>query len=88
MKFSLLFLFLLLNFLSYSADKIITENKNSQAGQVLHKKNENYILHVKKATAPLKIDGLISEPDWNTAEKAKDFVKSLKREGRYLEDVY
>ncbi|MDP2337698.1 MAG: DUF5916 domain-containing protein [Bacteroidota bacterium] len=73
MKFALLFLFLLLNLFSYSAKKHFPGIKGLQNDSVVHKKNENFILHVKKATGPIKIDGLISEPDWDKAEKAKDF---------------
>lgn len=73
MRFCLLGLFLLLNFLSYSSIKHFPGIKRSQNDSVVHKNNENFILHVKRATGPIKIDGLISESDWKTAEKAKDF---------------
>ncbi|MBA4408747.1 MAG: hydrolase [Odoribacter sp.] len=66
-------LFLLLYIFSHSTEKFIPGFKKSLSDSIVHKKNENYILRVKKATAPIKIDGLISEPDWETAEKAKDF---------------
>ncbi len=35
--------------------------------------NKNFVLHIKKAHYPIKIDGVIDEPDWLTAEKATDF---------------
>ena len=73
MRFCLLSLFVFLNLFSYSENKHFPGIKKIQNDSVVHKNNENYILHVKKATAPIKIDGLISEPDWDTAEKAKDF---------------
>lgn len=73
MRTFLLGLFLFCYVVSFSAEKIIPGFKKINADSVVHKNNENYILHVKKATGPVKIDGLISEPDWETAEKAKDF---------------
>lgn len=73
MKSVLLVLFLLVNFFSYSTQKHFPGIKNLSNDSIVHKNNEDYILHIKKATAPIKIDGLISEPDWETAEKAKDF---------------
>ena len=73
MRFFLLCFFLLLNFFSYSSTKHFRSIKKLPNDSVIQKNNENYILHVRKATAPIKIDGLISEPDWKTAEKAKDF---------------
>lgn len=39
--------------------------------------NANYVLHVKKATGPIKLDGIFDEPDWKTAEKATDFHRVL-----------
>lgn len=71
MRLSLFCVFILLNIFSYSSPK-----KNPaarKADPVLNKKNLDYVLHVKKAGSPIKIDGLISEPDWAEAEKAKDF---------------
>jgi hypothetical protein len=73
MKRTLLCLFLFLDLFSYSSNNHFHGIKGIQNDSVVHKNNKNYILHVKKATAPIKIDGLISEPDWETAEKAKDF---------------
>ena len=83
MRFCLIFLFILLNFLSYSSPKHFPGLKRLQNDSVVHKNNENYILHVKKATGPIKIDGLISEPDWKTAEKAKDFQLVLPVDSGY-----
>jgi hypothetical protein len=70
MRFYLIGLILLLSLLSFA-----TENSNAafKGDSIIHKNNENYILHVKKAAGPIKIDGLISEPDWEKAEKASDF---------------
>lgn len=73
MKPSLLCLFLFLTLYSYSENNEFPDIKGIQNDSVVYKNNENYILHVKKSTAPIKIDGLISEPDWDKAEKAKDF---------------
>ena len=73
MKLCFLGLFILLNSFSYSSTKHFPGIKRLEVDSIVHKKNDNFILHVKKATSPIKIDGLISEPDWETAEKAKDF---------------
>ncbi len=73
MRFSFFGLFLLLNIIAYSAEIQLPEIKGLKPDSAIHKNNENFILHVKKATAPIKIDGLISEPDWEKAEKANDF---------------
>ena len=58
---------------SFSAPKHFPAIQTQSSDSLTHTNNENYILHVKKASAPIKIDGLISEPDWDTAEKATDF---------------
>lgn len=73
MRYSILFLIILLNISGYSADKKSLATKGAKTDPIVHKKNENFILHVKKATGPIKIDGLISEPDWKKAEKADHF---------------
>lgn len=73
MKFCFIGLLLSLHLLAFSSEKFFPGIKKIQSDSVVHKLNDNYILHVKKALAPIKIDGLISEPDWNLAEKAKDF---------------
>jgi hypothetical protein len=73
MRYCFLGLFLLLNLLTYSSDKNFPIFKGLKTDTVAHKNNENIILHVKKATGSIKIDGLISEPDWEKAEKADHF---------------
>lgn len=73
MKLCLFGLFIFLNLLSYSSSKNHPTLRGSKTDPVANKKNSDYILHVKKATEPIKIDGLISEPDWNMAEKATNF---------------
>lgn len=47
--------------------------KKLRTDSISHTFNENYVLHIRKATGPIKIDGLISEQDWTIAEKATDF---------------
>lgn len=37
------------------------------------KKNENYQLHISRATSPISIDGAVDEPAWQAAEVASDF---------------
>ena len=73
MRFFLLGLLLLMNILTYSFEYHVSSIGASNTDTVVHKNNENVILHVKKATGSIKIDGLISEPDWENAEKANNF---------------
>ncbi len=73
MRFYFLCLLMFLNIFSYSSSKIFPAIKKLQQDSVVRKNNENVILNVKKSTAPIKIDGLISEPDWEKAEKATNF---------------
>ena len=73
MKLCLFGLFIFLNLLSYSSSKKHPNLRGLKTDPAVNKKNSDFILHVKKATEPIKIDGLISEPDWEVAEKAKDF---------------
>ncbi len=73
MRFCLLSLFLLLNFISYPSARHFPGNKGLQNDSVVHTINENYVIHARKATGPIKIDGLFNEPDWGKAEKARDF---------------
>lgn len=37
------------------------------------KKNEQYQLHISRATSPIVIDGIVDEPAWQAAEVASDF---------------
>ena len=73
MRHLFLLLFLFQSILSFSSGKIFPTFKKQQTDSLTHKKNENVVLHVKKAISPIKLDGLINEPDWALAEKAKDF---------------
>jgi len=73
MRFSLLCLLFLINLHSYSTNKIGPETKGTKPISALTKKNLDYVLHVKKATSTIKLDGKIDEQDWKDAEKAKDF---------------
>lgn len=73
MRLFVLALFLFLSIVSYSSIKIFPTLKKTPQDSVVRKNNENVILNVKKTTAPIKIDGLINEPDWEKAEKATNF---------------
>ncbi|HEY3369559.1 MAG TPA: DUF5916 domain-containing protein [Prolixibacteraceae bacterium] len=73
MRFFFLGLFLLLNMLTYSFENTFSVSKGLKIDTLTHKNNENFVLHVNKATGPIKIDGLINEQDWDKAEKANDF---------------
>ncbi|GET27161.1 carbohydrate binding family 9 domain-containing protein [Prolixibacter sp. NT017] len=39
--------------------------------------NSDYVLHVKKRTGPIKLDGVLNEEDWKRAQKATDFYMVL-----------
>jgi hypothetical protein len=41
------------------------------------KKNANYKLHIRRATSPIKIDGLMDEADWLSADSAANFFMTL-----------
>jgi hypothetical protein len=41
------------------------------------KKNAKYRYHIKRASSPIKIDGLIDEADWQKADTAADFFLVL-----------
>ncbi len=73
MRFLLIFVFILIYHPSFLAAKDIPSRKHLKTDPVTEKKNSDFILHVKKATGTIKLDGLINEPDWEKAEKAKDF---------------
>lgn len=73
MRFSLLCLLFLINLHSYATTKKRPETKGTNPISALTKKNLDYVLHVKKATSTIKLDGKIDEQDWKDAEKAKDF---------------
>jgi len=73
MRFLILGILLLIDILAWSSKDAFSKIKGLKADTVVHKNNENVILHVKKANSAIRIDGLISEPDWEKAEKAKDF---------------
>jgi hypothetical protein len=87
MRFYFLGLFLLLNILSYSSENTFTGMKGLKPDSVGFKNNENVILKVKKSTAPIKIDGLISEPDWEKAEKATNFRLVLPVDSGYAKSA-
>ena len=73
MRFIFIGVFVLLNILCYSSENTLTDIKGLKPDSVGLKNNSDIILNVKKSTAPIKIDGLISEPDWEKAEKATNF---------------
>ena len=39
--------------------------------------NKNFLIHVKKRSGPIKLDGIIDEQDWLKAEKATNFYMVL-----------
>ena len=52
---------------------ILKKDSLSREGTV----NRNFQIHAKRAKAVIKLDGIINEQDWLTAEKAKDFYMVL-----------
>lgn len=74
MKLCLLGVFILLNSFAYALSPKNPKIKDPKvSSQALNKKNLDYVLHVKKASGAIKLDGVINEPDWAASEKAKDF---------------
>lgn len=73
MRLITLCLFVLVNVLAFGENKNKPAYNGLKSDPVVTKKNLDYILHVKKAEGPIKIDGQINEPDWEVAERAKDF---------------
>ncbi|WP_232826027.1 DUF5916 domain-containing protein [Chitinophaga alhagiae] len=49
------------------------------------KKNDAYQLHIRKATSPVKIDGVIDEQAWADAETATDFFMILPMDTSFAE---
>ncbi len=68
MKYVMLLLLLATNVNSF-ADGFKKAKKDTTGNTF----NKDYVLHIKKAHSPIKIDGVIDEPDWLKAEKATDF---------------
>lgn len=73
MRLYLLGLLISLSIVSYSVEIGSSPDRSIKTDSVLYKNNENVILRAKKASGPIKIDGVINEQDWEQAEKAKDF---------------
>ena len=65
----LVFLLLVTTSVNSFADGLKTTKKDTIGNTF----NKDYILHIKKARSPIKIDGVIDEPDWMEAEKANNF---------------
>ena len=73
MRFLMIIVFVFFFSSSYSAVKDVPSRKHIKTDPAADKKNSDVILHVKKASGTIKLDGVIDEPDWLRAEKAKDF---------------
>lgn len=50
---------------------------------VAQKKNEAFQLHIRRATSPVKIDGVMDEPAWQAADVATDFHMILPMDTSY-----
>jgi hypothetical protein len=47
------------------------------------KKNDAYQLHIRRATSPVKIDGIVDEPAWAASDTATDFYMILPMDTSY-----
>lgn len=50
---------------------------------IAQKKNDAYQLHIRKATSPVKIDGVVNEPAWDSADAASNFYMILPMDTSY-----
>lgn len=73
MKAAFLTLFLISTLITSSSERLFPKLKGDKPGVAVKKLNDEVILHVKKTTGTIKLDGLIDEPDWGNAQKANDF---------------
>lgn len=69
---STLFLFLMISLNVFPASFL-----KSKKDTIIETFNKNFVYHTLKAQAPIKIDGIIDEPDWQAAQKATDFFLVL-----------
>lgn len=69
---STLFLFLVISLNVFPASFL-----KSKKDTIIETFNKNFVYHTLKAQAPIKIDGIIDEPDWQAAQKATDFFLVL-----------
>ncbi|KOH43857.1 DUF5916 domain-containing protein [Sunxiuqinia dokdonensis] len=69
-------LFLLMAFVLVLAGAV-SGMENHQPDSVQQTFNKDFVLHVKKTTGPIHIDGKLDEPDWVRAEKANNFFRVL-----------
>lgn len=65
----MLFIVLILVGFSTKAVEVYSYNSDTVADTY----NKNYVYLVKKKQLPIQIDGIIDEPDWQTAQKASSF---------------
>lgn len=49
---------------------------------------ESYQYHIKRSTEPIKLDGLLAEGVWSTAQVATDFWYIVPEDGKQAEDVH
>ncbi len=45
--------------------------------QLLTSHQDQYKLHIRKASAPIKVDGLFDEEAWDKAETSTDFIRKF-----------
>ena len=70
MKYVMLLLLLATNVNSF-ADGFKKAKKDTTGNTF----NKDYVLHIKKAHSPIKIDGVIDEPDWLKLKKLPIFTR-------------
>lgn len=78
MKLPFLVLFLIFTF-SVTAEGMF----NSVPDTTIDSYNKSFVYRIKKSVAPIEIDGIIKEPDWEYAQKADKFFKVLPVDSGY-----
>ena len=74
MKFAPALFFVLLTAISVCKSAVLPGSKKDS---VVYTNNRNFVYQAKKAQYPIKIDGVIDEPDWQSAQRATDFFVVL-----------
>lgn len=73
MKYLTILVLLLFTTSVYSLNKNFPFIKGSKSDTLSNKNNLNKVINIRKAKNPIVLDGLISEPDWESAQKAENF---------------
>src|SRR6516225_4714012 len=57
----------------------------SQVSVLAQKKNQSFRLHIRPASSPIKIDGIVDEQAWKDADLAADFYMVLPMDTSHAE---